>query len=228
MDFWLSRILPLFLMGINLFLGFYVWGRAKENSMRIMGVLSAFVFLYELAGHLLGYNGIPNLGLYNFANLIWVAGLLWYYHVLFAGLVLKRLSKYILSFYVAINLILTLIYTFHSNGLNTPGIIAGSSGVIFFALCYLNEENASDTTVSIFKNPHYFFTVGLIFIHLMFIFVHGMYNFLLDNYKSDGMRLFLIYLPVSGSVLFNLFISIGFICYLRNTKYTRPLQAGSW
>lgn len=227
MDLWLSRVLPLFLLGINLVLGLLVWKKSKEKPIRMMGLLSGYVFVYELAGHALGYRGISNLWLYNVANHIWVAGLCWYYYLLLSDQRFRKFTAVLFILYLLINMPLVFLYSFRSQGLNAPGIIVGSILVILLSLFFLYEENIKETSASIFSNPYYFFCIGLVFIHLLFIFMNGMYNFLLNYYKTGNMQLFLVYVPILGALLFNVLVSIGFVCYLRNLKSMQSLQAAS-
>lgn len=227
MEIWLSRIMPLFLLGVNMLLGLWVYSKTKEMPMRIMGLLSGYVFLYELTGHTLGYQGISNLWVYNIANLIWVAGLCGYYYFLLSVRKFKKLTIVLAMLYLLINTPVVYVYSFRSQALNAPGIIMGSVLVILLSLIYLYEENIKATTAPLFSNPYYFFCIGLVCIHLLFIFMNGMYNFLLTYYKTGNMQLFLVFLPIAGSVVFNILISIGFVCYLRNLKSMQPLQAAS-
>lgn len=220
MNIWLSRILPLGCLLIAMLFGIAAYGKHCGRPVKLMVWLAAFVFTYEAAGHYLGYHHKNNLWLYNFASVCWVTGIGYYYNCVLVSRGFRKTLLILYAAYVLISLPLTFIYTFRSEGLNTPGITAGSILVIICALLYLIEQNKSETTESFFRNPHYFFAIAFILYYAMLIFMNGMYNFLLENYTSDGLNQFIIYLPIVTSFLYNVFISLGFICCLRNTKYT--------
>lgn len=181
-------------------------------------MLSAFVFTYEFAGHLLGLFGVNNLWLYNFANFVWVLCTCIFYYYLLATTQHKKWVIILSIIYLTGNAWLTFGYTFQSHALNTQGIIFGSLVIILFSFLYLLEQSSSETTEPLTRNPCYYFCIAFICIHIVIIFINGMYNFLYSNYRSHAMVAFMIYFPVAGSVVFNFLVSKGFVCYLRNTK----------
>lgn len=220
MNIWLARIFPLACLCIAVLFGIAAYRKQCGGPVRLMVWLAAFVFAYEAAGHYLGYHHNNNLWLYNFATLCWVTGICYYYHSVLKSRGFRSAVLILAAAYFLISLPMACIYTFSSEGLNTPGITAGGVLVIICSLMYLLEQNKTDTTESFFRNPHYFFSIAFILYFAMLIFMNGMYNFLLENYISDGLNQFIIYLPIFTSFLYNVFISLGFICCLRNTKYT--------
>lgn len=221
MNIWLSRFFPLACLFISMLLGIAAFRKCNSNGpVKIMGLLAVFVFLYEAAGHYLGYHRRNNLWLYNIAFLVWVAGICYYYYHALQTFFYRKIVCILSIVYLLINIPLTFSYTFRSVAFNSPGILASSVLVIVCSLLYLLEQNKSESTEPLSKSPFYFFCIAFIVYFSVIIFMNSMYNFLLENYISESLNRFIVYLPVLASFMFNLFISLGFICCLRNTKYT--------
>jgi|GEM_PF-6245575 len=221
MNSWLSRFLPLACLFISMLLGMAAY-RKKESSapVKLMGLLAVWVFLYEAVGHYLGFHRKNNLWLYNIAFLVWVVGICYYYWLVLQRAFYRKMVLVLFVGYLLINIPLVFVYTFRSAAFNTPGVLISGVLVIGCSLLYLLEQNKSESTAPLSGSPLYYFCIGFIVYFSVIIFMNSMYNFLLENYISERLNRFIVYLPVLASFMFNLFISLGFICCLRNTKYT--------
>jgi hypothetical protein len=132
----------------------------------------------------------------------------------------KRI-KQIIAVSIPVYILLAIFLSFYIIDLSAfPGIhfnIEGLLLIFFVSIVFFNVEVSSDH--SIFRLPFFWIAIGLLLFHSGLFFFNGVYNHLLRS-KSDSAAFLQKIVNTNLNYLLYLFWIIGFLCSIRNKRYT--------
>lgn len=210
-----TRILPLTLMGLAVFVGL-VRQHKLQKSVKIALLICIINLLSEIAGYMLTAKGYKNIWLYNIADVVRYQ--LWFLYY-WASCQQQLQKKYYVYLIVAFLIVygITLYYqplaVFQTISFIGGGIMLLSCAVIF----YMNEYR-STSTQKLTANPHFWISTGLLIYYTLNLPFIGLYNFLFKASPIISKSYFLVCV-IGSSLILSSFMIKAFVCQPTKPKY---------
>ena len=209
--------LPLLAMGAAAAVGLWSAVRGCPPPLKQLACLWTYLFLNEVAGHLIGYYHGKNYWLYNIFDVLFISALA---HIL--GRILdssfwKRAVQMFLILFPAFTLA-NIIFVQKMSQYNSVSFMAGGVFIILLSIAYFLQLFHSEDTSNIGKDPFFFICSGLLVYFGGMLPFLGMYNTMVSRHP-DFMRSYALFVVNSLSILLNLLILTGYLCrkeYPRN------------
>ena len=205
-----------FFVWLTCLTAFFVFRRSLPFLYRAFLLLIMILSVLEIIGNVIGFIYSNNHFFFNIIYAIELTLVPWFfnYWVKFAWI------KRIVRVYVLLFPLFVLINTIWIQGfftLQTFSFVLGGSFILLLSIAYLGQLYTHEETQNIFRNPVFWFSLAYLIYFAVSVPFFGMLNYLVTNYLSFA-RLYyeLIFDPTI--CLYNIFLTIGFLCLRVRTK----------
>lgn len=212
----LKAFYTVFFVGLTCLTAIVAFRKSLPFSYRGFTLLVISLSILEIIGNVIGFVYSNN---HFFFNIIYAIELT-LVPFFFAYWLKRGWLKKVIQVYILIFPLFVLINTIFIQGfftLQTFGFVLGGSFVLLLCIAYLGELYADEETRNIFRNPVFWFSLAYLIYFAVSVPYFGMLNYLVTNYFSFAKLYYeLIFDPTI--CLYNIFLTIGFLCLRTRTK----------